>query len=209
MTVNPGVARFEQHAHETLAQMQDTLRTFQRVVGPSCRTHLVSLTDFLLSQGKPMWRALRQRIDEALSRQSHLRLLATRARRGVYVILLQSEPFLHSIRHLYGTRKNRKTLLTFIVAAFAGLALIIMLVKMGMSNQAGNEHAGSVNATKSGLTQAPDWTIFDDAFANQSTRLATSEFGAALTQEPAKTTGQLMREPVPLPRPRPKRAGRE
>jgi hypothetical protein len=31
MTVNPGVARFQQHAHETLAQMQDTLRTFQRV----------------------------------------------------------------------------------------------------------------------------------------------------------------------------------
>jgi hypothetical protein len=204
MTVNPGVARFQQHAHETLAQMQNTLRTFQRVVGPSCRTHLVSLTDFLLSQGKPMWRALRQRI-EALSRQSHLRLLATRARGGVYAILLQSEPFLHSIRHLYDTRKNRKTLLTFIVAAFAGLALIIMLVKMGMSNQAGNEHAGSVNATNSSLTQAPDWTIFDDAFANQPTRLATSEFGAALTPEPAETTGQLMREPVPLPRPRPKR----
>jgi hypothetical protein len=203
MTVNPGVARFQQHAHETLAQMQNTLRTFQRVVGPSCRTHLVSLTDFLLSQGKPMWRALRQRI-EALSRQSHLRLLATRARGGVYAILLQSEPFLHSIRHLYDTRKNRKTLLTFIVAAFAGLALIIMLVKMGMSNQAGNEHAGSVNATNSSLTQAPDWTIFDDAFANQPTRLATSEFGAALTPEPAETTGQLMREPVPLPRPRPK-----
>ena len=88
-----------------------------------------------------MWRELRQRI-EAFSRQSHLRLLATRARDGVYAILLQSEPFLHSIRHLYDTRKNRKTLLTFIVAAFAGLALIILLVKMGMSNQAGNEHAG-------------------------------------------------------------------
>ena len=42
MTVNPGVARFHQHAHETLAQMQDTLRTFQRVVGPSFRTHLLS-----------------------------------------------------------------------------------------------------------------------------------------------------------------------
>ena len=173
-------------------------------VGPSFRTHLLSLTDFLLSQGKPMWRELRQRI-EAFSRQSHLRLLATRARGGVYAILLQSEPFLHSIRHLYDTRKNRKTLLTFIVAAFAGLALIILLVKMGMSNQAGNEHAGSVNATSSSLTQAPDWTIFDDAFPNPPTRLATSEFGAALTQEPAKTTGQPMREPVPLPRPRPKR----
>ena len=145
MTVNPGVARFQQHAHETLAQMQDTLRTFQRVVGPSCRTqpsyHAMRTRDFLLSQGKPMWRELRQRI-EALSRQSHLRLLATRARGGVYAILLQSEPFLHSIRHLYDTRKNRKTVLTLIVAAFAGLALIILLVKMGMSNQAGNEHAG-------------------------------------------------------------------
>ena len=211
MTVNPGVARFHQHAHETLAQMQDTLRTFQRVVGPSFRTHLLSLTDFLLSQGKPMWRELRQRI-EAFSRQSHLRLLATRARDGVYAILLQSEPFLHSIRHLYDTRKNRKTLLTFIVAAFAGLALIIIVVKMGMSNQAGNEHAGTVKGATPSVIQVPDWTIFDHAFANEPTRLTTSEFvdrvrksGAALTPDPAETTGQVMREPVPLPRPRPKR----
>ena len=168
--------------------------------------------DFLLSQGKSLWRALRQRTDEALSRQSHLRLLATRARDGVYAILLQSEPFLYRIRDLYGTTKNRKTLLTLIVAAFAGLALIILFLKMGMSDQAGNEHAGSVKGTTLSLTQVPDWTIFDDAFANQPTRLATSEFvdrvrtsGAALTPDPAETTGQLMREPVPLPRPRPKR----
>jgi hypothetical protein len=110
------------------------------------------------------------------------------------------------------TTKNRKTVPTLIVPAFAGLALIILLLKMDMSDQAGNEHAGSVKGTTSSLTQVPDWTIFDDAFANQPTRLATSEFvdrvrtsGAALTPDPAETTGQLMREPVPLPRPRPKR----
>jgi hypothetical protein len=67
MTVNPGVARFQQREHEMLAQMQDPLRTFQRVVGPSCRTHLTFLieamrqrVDFLRSQGKPLLRALRQ-----------------------------------------------------------------------------------------------------------------------------------------------------
>ena len=161
--------------------------------------------DFLLSLGKPQWRALRQRTGEALSHQMHLRLLATRARDGAHAILLQSEPFLHRIRSLYVTTKIRKTLVTLIVAAFAGLALIILCLKMGMSDQAGNEHAGSVKVTTSSPTQVPDWTIFDDAFPNPPTRLATSEFGAALTQEPAKTTGQPMREPVPLPRPRPKR----
>ena len=95
--------------------MRDTLRTFQRVVGPSCRTQVTFLieamwqrVDFLRSQGKPLLRALRQRLDEALSHQSHLRLLATRAQDGVYAILLQSEPFLKRIRHLYGTTKNRK-----------------------------------------------------------------------------------------------------
>ena len=214
MLVNPGVARLQHYAHETVAQIQESLRTFQRVVGLSRRPQFISLidamryrVDFLLSQGKSLWHALRQRTDEALSRQSHLRLLATRARDGVYAILLQS-----GIRDLYGTTKNRKTLLTLIVAAFAGLALIILFLKMGMSDQAGNEHAGSVKGTTSSLTQVPDWTIFDDAFANQPTRLATSEFvdrvrtsGAALTPDPAETTGQLMREPVPLPRPRPKR----
>jgi hypothetical protein len=217
MLVNSGVARFQDYAHETVSQILESLRTFQRVVGISRRPQFISLieaarqrVDFLLSQGKPLWRAVRQGTGEALSGQSHLRLLATRARDGVYAILLQSEPFLNSIRQLYGPSSTRKIVPTMIVATFAGLALIIMmLLKVGMGNQAGNEHAGTVKGATPSVAQVPDWTIFDDAFANQSTRLATSEFGAALTQEPAKTTGQLMREPVPLPRPRPKRAGRE
>jgi hypothetical protein len=168
--------------------------------------------DFLLSQRKPLWRAFIQETREALSRQSHLRLLATRARDGVYAILLQSEPLQQRILHLYGTTKTRKTVPTLIVAAFAGLALIIVLAKMGMSNQAGNEHAGTVKGATPGVIQVPDWTIFDHAFANEPTRLTTSEFvdrvrtsSAALTPDSTETTGQVMREPVPLPRPRPKR----
>jgi hypothetical protein len=214
MLVNPGVASFQNYAHWTVAQIQETLRTFQRALGISISLieAIRQRVDFLLSQGKALWRGFLQRTGEALSRPNHLRLLATRARDGAYAILRQSEQLLHRIFYLYGTTKNRKTLLTLIVAAFAGLALIILFLKMGMSDQAGNEHAGSVKGTTSSLTQVPDWTIFDDAFANQPTRLATSEFvdrvrtsGAALTPDPAETTGQLMREPVPLPRPRPKR----
>ena len=219
MTVNPGVARFQQHAHETLAQMQAILRTFQRVVGPFCRTHVTFLLEaiwqranFIRSQGKPLWRALRLRLDEALSRQGPLRLLATQARDGVYTILLQSEPFLHRIRRLYGTSAIPTSISTLILGAFAGLALLILLLfEIGIGNQAGNEQAGTVEATPS-LTPVPDWTIFDDIFANEPTRLATSEFvapvrtsGAALTADAAETSGQLMREAMPLPRPRPKR----
>ena len=218
MTVNPGVARFEHIAHETVAQIQESLRTFQRVVRLSRALQLISLiettrqrVDFLLSQGKSLWSSLRQRTDEALTRQSRLRLLATRARDGVYVLLLQSEPFLHRIRHLCGTPSSSKTVPTLIVAAFVGLTLIILLLQMGMSNQVDNEHAGTVKEATSSPPQAPDWTIFDDAFAKVPTRLATSEFvdgvrtsGAALTADPTETSGQVMRELVPLPRPRPK-----
>jgi hypothetical protein len=214
MLVNPGVASFQNYAHWTVAQIQETLRTFQRALGISISLieAIRQRVDFLLSQGKALWRGFLQRTGEALSRPNHLRLLATRARDGAYAILRQSEQLLHRIFYLYGTTKNRKTLLTLIVAAFAGLALIILFLKMGMSDQAGNEHAGSVKVSTSSLTQVPDWTIFNDAFANQPTRLATSEFvdrirtsGAALTTDPAETTGKVLREPVPLPRPRPKR----
>jgi hypothetical protein len=215
MLVNSSVARLQNYAHETVAQILESVRTFQRALGISISLieAMRQRRDFLLSQGKPLWRGFLQRTGEALSRQSHLKLLATRAQDGVYAILLQSEPLLHRILYLYGTTKNRRTLLTLIVStAFAGLALIILFSKMGMSDQAGNEHAGSVKVTTSSLTHVPDWTIFDDAFANQPTRLTTSEFvdrvrtsGAALTADPSETTGQVMREPAPLPRPRPKR----
>ena len=222
MTVNPAVAHFQQHAHEMLAQMQAPLRTFQRVVGPSCRTHLTFLieamrqrVDFLLSQGKrkPLLRALRQRLDEAPSCQSSLRLLVTRARDGVYAVLLQSEPFLQRIRDLYGTTKSRQTVPALIGAAIAAFALIIlMLLQMAISNHAGDEQAGTVKEATPSLTQVPDWSIFDEIFANEPIRLATSEFGdgvrtsaAALIPDPAEPSGRVMREPVPLPRPRPKR----
>ena len=161
MTVNPGVARFQQHAHETLAQMQAILRTFQRVVGPFCRTHVTFLIEairqrahFIRSQGKPLWRALRFRLDETLSRQSPLRLLATQARDGVYTILLQSVPFLNKIRRLYRGSSSRPVVM-MTVAAFAGLALIILLLFGGMDNQAVNEHAGTLNEATPGLTPVP------------------------------------------------------
>jgi hypothetical protein len=48
------------------------------------------------------------------------------------------------------------------------------------------------------VIQVPDWTIFDHAFANEPTRLTTSEFvdrvrtsSAALTPDSAETTGQV------------------
>ena len=92
----------------------------------------------------------------------------------MHTLLLQCESFLNRTPHLHDTTRNRKTL---IVATFAGLALMIVLfLEMGMSDQAGIEHAGSVKESHSSLTQIPDWTIFDDAFANDPTRLATSEF---------------------------------
>ena len=218
MTVNQGVARFQHHAHEMLAQMQDTLRTYQRVVDPSCRPHLTFLfeamrqrVNFLLSQGKPLWHAVWQQTGEALSRRSHLRLLATRAQDCVYVILLQSEPFLHRIRHLCGTPSTSKTVPTLIVAALVGVALIILLLQMGMSNQVHNEHAGMVKEATPSPTHVPDWTIFDEAFSTQYSPLATWEFvdrvrtsGGVLTRDSAETSGQVMRESVPLPRPRPR-----
>ena len=100
MLVNSGVARLQNYAHEMMAQIQKSVRTFQRVVGLSCRPQFISLieatrqrVDILLSLCEPGWRALRQRTGEALFRQSHLRLLATRARMGRTRSWCKANPF--------------------------------------------------------------------------------------------------------------------
>ena len=159
MLVNSGVARVQNYAHETVAQIVETLRTSQRAMRVSGRPPFNFLrqgVEFLVLKGKPFWCAFRQRSGEAFSRHSHLRLIATRARDGVYAILLQSDPFLNSLRRLYGTSSTRKTVQAMIVAGFAGLALIIlMLLKIGTSNQSGNEHAGTVKEPTPGVPPSP------------------------------------------------------
>jgi hypothetical protein len=205
----------------TVAQIQESLRTFHQVLGDalSRRTQLIFLVaamrrrvDSLLSQAEPLLRASRQVFGEFLCRQTHLKLLAARMRHRLDTVLPQCEPLLHRIGQLYGSPSRRKKTLTLVAAAIAGLALILVLVEMGMSNQAGSEHTGTASESTLRPPPPPDWTIFDDAFAIQPTNPPASDFaerirtsGATLIPDHAETFGQVSREPVPLPRPRPKR----
>jgi hypothetical protein len=204
---------------QTVAQIQESVRAFHQVLGDafSSRTQLTFLVvamrrrvDTVWLYSEPLLRAFRQVFGEFLSRQTHLKVLATRMRGRVDAILLQSKPLLHK-SHLYGTPSSRKNILTLVTATVAGLALIVLLVEMDMSNQVGNEHTTTGVGATSSPSPSPDWTVFDDAFAIQPTSPLASEFadrvrtsGATAMSDRAETSAQVLREPVPLPRARPK-----
>jgi hypothetical protein len=219
MLVIPSVGGFRHHVDATVGQIQESLRPFHRVLceALSRRTQLAFLVaemrqrvHSLLSQAEPLLRTSRQVFGEFLSRQPHLKLLAARMRHR-NTVLLRSEPLLNKLRHLYGTPSSRKAVVTLIAAAIVGLALIVLVVEMGMGNQVGKEHTGTAIGATSSPTPPPDWTVFDDALATQPASPAAWEFvdrlrtsGSTLIPDHAETSGQVLREPVPLPRRRPK-----
>jgi hypothetical protein len=179
MIAVPSQARFWDHVDAMVAQSQERVRTFRQVLG------------------------------EALSRRTPLTLVVTGMRHRMDAVLLQGEPLLRAFRQLRGHLSPRKTMLTFVAAGVVGLTLIIVLLEISMRNELAKEHAGTGISAAPILSTSPERTAFDDAFAIQPTIPAGSEFvdrvrTSGATPIPEGTFGQVSREPVPLPRPRPK-----
>jgi hypothetical protein len=105
------------------------------------------------------------------------------------------------------TLKSKKTLVV-VVAGLIGLIFIFSLLEFGVMREVPKRDSDAATDGSPVALASTQQIKFEDRFAIQPTNLSlfetvqANELGPTSASEDAGTSGQVFREPVPLPRPR-------
>jgi hypothetical protein len=179
VTAVPVAVRFWRRIDATVVQGQELLRTFLRLLGTT------------------------------ISRRTTLTFVAAEMRHRIDAILPHGELVVRTVRQLLLNLKPRRTTLIFVAAGLIAPALILLLLEISLRMELAKEASDAAKDVIPAPSAGPRRLEFGDAFPIQLTTptslQSVDQLGApeaAPTSDYAQTFGQVIREPVPLPRPR-------
>jgi hypothetical protein len=133
-------------------------------------------------------------------------------RHRIGTIFPQGEVVVSTIHHLLDNLSPRKKMMAFVVAGVVGLVLFLLLLEISVRKELAAEARDvAIDAAASASSASVEKMPFEDRFAIQpagSTLLQSVDPSDALgtipspSSEHSQTFGQLLQEPVPVPRPR-------
>jgi hypothetical protein len=164
--------------------------------------------DAMVAQGQELLRTFRRLVESKISRRGTFRFIVAAMRHRIDALLPQGEVVVRTIHHLLGNLSPRKKVMAFVVAGVAGLALLLLLlleisVRRELAAEARHVAIDTVSASSASAQEIQ----FEDRFAIQpaaSTLLQPVDpldaLGTIPSSEYSQTFGQPIREPVPVPR---------
>jgi len=163
--------------------------------------------DAMVAQGQELLRTFRRLVESKTSRRGTFRFIVAGMRHRIDALLPQGEVVVRTIHHLLGNLSPRKKVMAFVVAGVAGLALLLLLlleisVRRELAAEARHVAIDTVSASSASAQEIQ----FEDRFAIQpaaSTLLQPVDpldaLGTIPSSEYSQTFGQPIREPVPVP----------
>ena len=83
--------------------------------------------DAMVAQGQELLRTFRRLVESKISRRGTFRFIVAAMRHRIDALLPQGEVVVRTIHHLLGNLSPRKKVMAFVVAGVAGLALLLLL----------------------------------------------------------------------------------
>ena len=165
--------------------------------------------DAIVAQGQELLRTFRRLVEIKISRRGTFRFVAAAMRHRIGTIFPQGEVVVSTIHHLLDNLSPRKKMMAFVVAGVVGLVLFLLLLEISVRKELAAEARDVAIHTASASSASAQEIQFEDRFAIQpagSTLLQSVDPSDALgtipSSEHSQTFGQMFREPVPVPRPR-------
>ena len=161
--------------------------------------------DAMVAQGQELLRTFRRLVESKTSRRGTFRFIVAGMRHRIDALLPQGEVVVRTIHHLLGNLSPRKKVMAFVVAGVAGLALLLLLeisVRRELAAEARHVAIDTVSASSASAQEIQFEDRFAIQPA-ASTLLQPVDpldaLGTIPSSEYSQTFGQPIREPVPVP----------